>query len=76
MLIGSVTPFMEFYRGIFYTTQARKINLVADEIYTLNKQLVVMPVFFYDANHQYTAKTYKTDIFWQHLAKKTKGLNY
>lgn len=75
LFIGSITPIMEFYRGIFYTTQAKKINLVADEIYTLNKRLVIMPVFGYDANHQYTAKTYKSDFFWQYIAKKTHGLN-
>ena len=76
MLIGSATPIVEFYRGFHYVTEAKKINLVADDIYTLNQRLVVMPVFFWDANHQFTAQTYKTDFFWQFLAKKTRGLNY
>jgi hypothetical protein len=76
MVIGSFTPLTEFYRGIFYTTQAKKINLVTDDIYTLNKRVVIMPVFLWGANHQFTAQTYKTDIFWQILAKKTRGLNY
>jgi hypothetical protein len=75
IIIGSATPFMEFYRGLSYTTDAKKINLVADEIYTLNKRTVLMPVFYYEANHQFTAKKYKTDFFWQYLAKKTRGLN-
>lgn len=74
-IIGSITPIVEFYRGFHYTSKAKKINLVADEIYTLNKKLVIMPVFYWDANHQYTAKNYKTDFFWQYMAKKTKGLN-
>ena len=74
-IIGSITPIVEFYRGFHYTSKAQKINLVADEIYTLNKKLVIMPVFYWDANHQYTAKNYKTDFFWQYMAKKTKGLN-
>ncbi len=76
LAIGAVTPMVEFYRGFHYINQAKKINLVADNIYTLNQRLVVMPVFYWDANHQFTAQTYKTDFFWQYLAKKTRGLNY
>lgn len=30
-----------------------------------------MPVFGWSANHQFTAKNYRTDIFWQFLATKT-----
>ena len=62
---------MEFYRGIHYTSSAGKINLVADEIYTLNQAFVRMPVFGWDANHQYTAKNYRDDFFWSFLAKRT-----
>ncbi|MBR5599432.1 MAG: hypothetical protein IKW39_05270 [Alphaproteobacteria bacterium] len=74
-LIGSVTPMVEFYRGFYYVSKAKRINLVTDEIETLNKQIVIMPLFLWDANHQFTAKNYGRDIFWQWLAKETKGLN-
>jgi hypothetical protein len=70
LLIGAVTPLTEFYRGFYYTSKAGRINLVADEIYTLNKSFVRMPIFGWDANHQYTAKEYETDVFWQFFAKK------
>lgn len=72
LLIGSVTPLTEFYRGFYYTSKAGKLNLVADEIYTLNKSFVRMPIFGWDANHQYTAKEYETDVFWQFFSKKHK----
>ena len=75
LLIGSVTPMYEFYRGFYNVKKERKLNLVTDEIRTLNQKLVVMPIFLWDANHQYTAKNYKIDIFWQWFAKKQKGLN-
>ena len=71
LIVGSCTPIMEFYRGIHYTSSAGKINLVADEIYTLNQAFVRMPVFGWDANHQYTAKNYRDDFFWSFLAKRT-----
>lgn len=70
LILGSATPLMEFYRGLHYVFEAGKINLVQDEIYTLNKRFVAMPVFGWDANHQYTAKKYKDDIFWQLLANR------
>lgn len=72
LLIGAVTPLTEFYRGIHYTVKAGRVNLVADEIYTLNKSFVRMPIFGWDANHQYTAKEYETDVFWQFFSKKHK----
>ena len=72
LLIGMVTPVTEFYRGFYYTSKAGRINLVADEIFTLNKSFVRMPIFGWDANHQYTAKKYETDVFWQFFAKKHK----
>ena len=75
IIIGMFTPFYEFYRGFHYVIEAKKLNLVADEIYTLNNKFIRMPLFFYDVNHQFTAKEYKEDLFWQFLAKKTKGLN-
>lgn len=70
LLIGSATPLMEFYRGIHYVLEYHKINLVKDEIYTLDQAFVAMPEFGWDANHQYTAQNYKKDIFWQYLAKR------
>ena len=70
MLIGAFTPMVEFYRGIHYVSRAGRLNLVADEIYTLNQAFVRMPIFGWDANHQYTAKKYETDIFWQFFSKK------
>ena len=68
LLIGSATPLMEFYRGLHYTFKEGKIALVQDSMRTLNKKLVIMPVFGWDANHQYTAQNYQTDIFWRYLA--------
>ena len=68
--MGSATPLMEFYRGIYYVRQAGRLALTADEIYTLNKSFVRMPVFGWGANHQYTARNYRTDIFWKFLAAK------
>ena len=70
MLIGAVTPMVEFYRGFHYVNRTGRLNLVADEIYTLNQAFVRMPIFGWDANHQYTAQEYKTDIFWQFFSKK------
>ena len=75
LIIGCMTPITEFYRGIHYVWNAKKINLVADEIYTLNQKLVIMPVFYWVANHKYTAKNYKTDFFWQYMDKKNRGFN-
>ena len=75
LCIGAMTPMTEFYRGFHFMAKEKRINLVADDIYTLNNRYIRMPVFGYDVNHQYTAKEYKTDIFWQWFAKKTKGLN-
>lgn len=69
-LIGSATPIMEFYRGLHYVFDAKQINLVKDEIKTLDQENVIMPVFGYRANHQFTAGKYKDDIFWKYLAKK------
>ena len=71
LILGACTPCMEFYRGIYYTYNANNINLVADDIYTLNQAYVRMPIFGWDANHQYTAKNYKDDIFWSFFAKNT-----
>lgn len=70
LLLGSATPLMEFYRGLHYTFQAGKLALVQDEIRTLNKGFVRMPIFGWDANHQYTARYYRTDVFWQYLAHR------
>lgn len=70
LTIGAATPLMEFYRGIHYTMQAGRLGLTADEIYTLNQGFVRMPLFGWDANHQYTALDYKTDIFWRYFAKR------
>ena len=75
LCIGTMTPMTEFYRGFHFVAKEKRINLVADDIYTLNNRYIRMPIFGYDVNHQYTAKEYKTDIFWQWFAKKTKGLN-
>ncbi len=70
LVTGAATPLTEFYRGLHYTYKEGRLGLVADRIYTLNKAFVQMPVFGWDANHQFTAKKYRTDIFWQFLAKK------
>lgn len=70
LLIGSITPFMEFYRGVHYTTKAHNIALVQDGIYTLNQRQVIIPRFYFTVNHQFSAKDYRTDIFWQYIAKK------
>jgi len=67
---GTATPIMEFYRGIHYVTEEKRLNLVKDEIYTLNQAYVPMPEFGWDVNHQFTARNYKTDIFWQFIAKR------
>ena len=70
LIIGAATPLMEFYRGLYYVNEAKKINLVKDDIYTLDQKHVAMPDFGFQANHQFSAKFYQTDIFWQYLAKK------
>lgn len=70
LFIGSATPLMEFYRGLHYTFEAGKLALVQDSMRTLNKRLVIMPLFGWDANHQYTARNYQTDIFWRYLAHR------
>lgn len=68
-LFGAVTPAMEFYRGFHYTFEAGKLFLPADDIRTLNRFYIRMPIFGYDVNHQYTAKNYRDDIFWQFFSK-------
>ena len=68
-IIGSLTPITEFYRSLHFVTKAHKLSVVKDEIYTLNGAFIPMPEFGWDVNHQYTAKTYKTDIFWQYISK-------
>ena len=70
LILGSVTPMMEFYRGIHYTLESGRLNLVQDEIRTLNQAYVRMPVFGWSANHQFSAFNYKHDIFWQYMARK------
>jgi hypothetical protein len=70
VILGATTPLMEFYRGWHYVAEAGKINIVQDQIRTLDKAYVRMPVFGWSANHQFTAKNYKHDIFWNYLAKK------
>lgn len=70
LMIGALTPITEFYRGIHSVSQAHQLKVVKDEIYTLNGAFIPMPLFGWDVNHQYTAKGYKTDIFWQYISKK------
>jgi len=70
LCLGTATPLMEFYRGIYYVFEAKKINLVKDDIYTLNQSYIRMPEFGYEVNHQFTARYWQTDIFWQYIAKK------
>ncbi len=69
LIIGTATPAFEFFRGLYFVQKHHQLNLVADEIYTLNQKIVTMPVFGWSANHQFTAKDYQTDIFWNYLAK-------
>ena len=69
LFIGTATPAFEFFRGIYFVQKHHQLNLVADEIYTLNQQVVTMPVFGWSANHQFTAKDYQTDFFWKYLAQ-------
>ena len=35
----------------------------------------ITPIVEFYRGFYYTAKNYKTDFFWQYMAKKTKGLN-
>lgn len=70
LMLGAATPLMEFYRGLHYAYQAHKIALTADEIKTLNRPYVRMPLFGWPANPQFTALYYRTDIFWRYFAKK------
>ena len=69
LILGAATPGFEFFRGIYFVQKHHQLDLVADGIYTLNQKVVTMPVFGWSANHQFTAKDYQTDIFWQYLAK-------
>ena len=69
LIMGAATPAFEFFRGIYFVQKHQQLNLVADDIYTLNQKIVTMPVFGWSANHQFTAKDYQTDIFWNYLAK-------
>lgn len=69
LILGAATPGFEFFRGIYFVQKHHQLDLVADGIYTLNQKVVIMPVFGWSANHQFTAKDYQTDIFWQYLAK-------
>lgn len=70
LALGAMTPLTEFYRGIYFVTKEHKLAVVKDEIYSLNGRFIPMPVFGWDVNHQYTAREYKTDIFWQYFSKK------
>ena len=71
LFLGAFTPAMEFYRGIHYTLEAKHLNLVKDDLKTLNKAIVVMPDFGWRANHQFTAQHYDTDFFWRYFAKRS-----
>ncbi len=68
LMLGALTPLTEFYRGFHNIATAHKITLVRDGIYTLNQAYIRMPEFGYDVNHQFTARTYRNDIFWQYLS--------
>lgn len=70
LIIAAVTPCFEFYRTFAFIHKAHKIDLVADGIYTLNQKNVIMPDYLGRINHQFEAKDYRSDIFWQYLAKK------
>lgn len=68
LIIGSLTPLIEFYRGVHYTAIAGRMALVKDDIQTLNGRFIPMPEFGWDVNHQFTAQNYRTDIFWRYIA--------
>ncbi len=68
LLCGSITVFNEFYRGFYNIYTSKKIDIVADDVYTLNKQHVYFPLTGDDINFQFTAKNYKNDIFWKYFS--------
>ena len=69
LIVGAVTPAFEFFRGAYFVRKQHQLNLVADDIYTLNQKVVIMPDFGWSANHQFTANDYQTDVFWKYLAE-------
>ncbi len=69
-LYGIATPEMEFYRSFYYIHKEKKLNVVSDGIYTLDKKYVLIPPYNALINNQFTAKNYKTDFFWQVLSRK------
>jgi hypothetical protein len=61
---------MEFYRSFYYIHKEKKLNVVSDGIYTLDKKYVLIPPYNALINNQFTANNYKTDFFWQVLSRK------
>jgi len=59
-LIGSVTPIVEFARGIHYVTYYNKIDLVCDDIKTFNR---------YGKFDNFTTLKYCDKPFYEYLAK-------
>ena len=64
LIIGMVTPTMEFYRGIYKVTEGQKLDLVADGIYTLNKYHPSGDVY-----GNFVSEGYKESIFFKYLAQ-------
>ena len=59
------TPAMEFYRGIYKVTEGQRLNLVADDIYTLNQYHSSGDIY-----GNFVSESYKDSIFFKYLAQE------
>lgn len=65
LVIGMATPIMEFYRGIYKVTEAQRLNLIADDIYTLNQYHSSGNVY-----GNFVSENYSDSIFFKYLAQR------
>lgn len=64
LIIGTVTPIIEVYRGVYKVTAEQKINLVADEIYTLNQYHSSGNVY-----GNFVSENYQNSLFYKYIAQ-------
>jgi len=82
LLLGSITPLIEFYRSFVYIFYLQKRPIVSDEIKTLNNRILDINkpqlIVFSDKTDNYCSfgnygtKNYSDKIFFKYLAKKFK----
>lgn len=60
LLIGSITPITEMYRGYYHVRQEKRLGIVEDGIYTLR---------IYDRDTTFTKKNYQESNYYKYFMK-------